>query len=212
MKFSYTLSSEGSTDQMLVPVINWVIEANSSCPYEGTWASPSVYENRGKDVETRIAEASRMFPCDILFVHRDVDASSFEARRREIIGAAELVRPPCLVVPIVPERMSEAWFLFDEDAIRNAADNPRGRRKLPLVSHSVAQRRANPKAILEDALVTAADVSGRRLEQFRQTLSGRKELVARSIENYAPLRNQASFRVFEADVRAAISNRCRDAA
>ncbi|MEO1077329.1 MAG: hypothetical protein AAFX41_15395, partial [Bacteroidota bacterium] len=68
------------------------------------------------------------YPCDVLFVHRDAENASHTADRFGEIDAgvrAADLDLPC--IPIVPVRMSEAWLLFDEMALREAAGRPRGR-------------------------------------------------------------------------------------
>jgi len=92
--------------------------------------------------------------------------------------------------------MTEAWFLFDQDAIRSAAGNPRGRNDLNLPTHAEAARRADPKEILEEALVAASESSGRRLAEFRRDLAARKKMVSEKIENFSPLMVHDSFRRF----------------
>jgi hypothetical protein len=69
-------------------------------------------------------------PIHILIAHRDSDRTSYEIRRAEIQAACDRAQLDSLVVPVVPVRMTEAWLLLDEEAIRKVAGNPRGRNQL----------------------------------------------------------------------------------
>ncbi len=55
-----------------------------------------------------------------------------ESRLAEIKAALESMEGIPVTVPIVPVTMTEAWLLFDERAIRRAADNPAGENSLQL--------------------------------------------------------------------------------
>jgi len=56
------------------------------------------------------------------------------------------------VVPAVPVRMTEAWLLFDEAAIRRAAGCPNGSMPLELPSLKTSEDIPDPKTILHEAL------------------------------------------------------------
>ena len=199
--FRYTLSSEGSTDQMLMPVINWVVEQNSELPYSGVWANPSVFDDKSKDCKTRILQAVNYYPSELIVVHRDVDGATYDVRVKEIRDAAAEAGVVAQVIPIVPERMTEAWFLFDEPAIRLAAGSPGGTAVLSLPNHAAAQRRADPKEILDRAILDASGASGRKLASLRREIVDRRQLVSERIMDFSPLRNHASFRAFEGEMR-----------
>ena len=109
-----------------------------------------------------------LYPCDLLFVHRDAEGVPHRSRVEEIEIAMQEVRavhegaglPPHVVV--VPVRMTEAWLLFDEAAIRRAAGNPNGRVSLQLPPGD-PEEIADPKQLLHDLLRTASELGGRRL-------------------------------------------------
>jgi hypothetical protein len=75
----------------------------------------------------RISRALALFPADLLFVHRDADRGPTATRREEIRRAVAATMANQMTVPVVPVRMTEAWLLIDEAAIRSAAGNPRGK-------------------------------------------------------------------------------------
>src|SRR5262245_4147817 len=148
MSFTYTLTAEGSSDEMLIPLIEWVLARHTTQSFSGRYADPSVFDDRGRDVTTRVQQAIRYFPCDILFVHRDSDSVSGATRTNEVIEGCR--NHVASFVPVVPVRMTEAWFLFDERAIRFAADRLRGVTPLQLPTPAEAARRADPKSLLEE--------------------------------------------------------------
>ena len=67
---------------------------------------------------------------DLLFIHRDADRAGVDARIREISDAINDVGTPQPWVAIIPVRMTEAWLLLDEVAIRTVVGNPNGRTEL----------------------------------------------------------------------------------
>ena len=66
-----------------------------------------------------------LFPCELLFVHRDAEQASIDGRAQEIREALEQCQTPP-VVCVIPVRMQEAWLLFDEAALRKVSVRPRG--------------------------------------------------------------------------------------
>ncbi len=196
----YVLVSEGGDDRMLFAPIQWLLEQHCSVPFSGDWANPGALEDKSRDLAIRMSEVKKFFPADLYFVHRDTDTFDRPTRVTEIQTAIVKSGVEQPYVCVVPVRMTEAWFLFSEDAIRRAADRSRGRGPLNLPSHSESQRRADPKAILEDKLALASELTGRRLSQFRAEIGRRKSLVAAGISDYTPLRQHLSFRQFEEEL------------
>lgn len=100
----------------------------------------------------RIRESVRLYPCDLLFVHRDADREARDKRVEEIETAVTDTRldsaTPCVCV--IPVRMQEAWLLCDEEAIRYAAGNRNGRQSLELPILNQLETVADPKLVLAD--------------------------------------------------------------
>ena len=134
MRLRYTLLADGSSDRVLIRLIDWVIQQTGlSVTFQSQWADPAVIAESGGSLPERMRSALRKYPTDLLVVHRDSERAPFEDRLREIHEAinksAALPGASCAVVPV---RMTEAWLLLDEMAIRRAAGNPNGRMKLDL--------------------------------------------------------------------------------
>jgi hypothetical protein len=107
-------------------------------------------------------------------------------------------------VPVVPVRMTEAWLLVDERAIRQAADNPNGSAPLGLPALRHIESLPDPKQVLRRALETACQKKGRRLAQFRRGLSWRVQRVADLMQEFQRLRELSAFQQLETDTRVAL--------
>jgi hypothetical protein len=132
----------------------------------------------------------------IVFVHRDGETATLEARLQEFTGVVR-----ANVVPVVPIRMTEAWLLVSGPAIARAADRPGTDVSVPLLSQLEAM--ANPKQELEDRLLNAAgNPSGRRRKRFQQSMVDRRINVATLIDDFSPLEALPAFQQFQADLAA----------
>jgi hypothetical protein len=194
----YTLVTDGTSDRALFPIIRWaLLQTGTELPLIPLWAIP---RSRGGTV-SRIPDAIEDSLCDLLFVHRDAEKEDPENRYTEIKDGLSTLADPPPIVCIVPVRMTEAWLLFDEAAIRRAADNPNGKVKLHLPSMKSVESLPDPKEVLNDLLCTACDFKGRRLDRFQRDLAARRIRVADFITDYSLLRRLSSFQRFEEDTR-----------
>jgi len=91
--------------------------------------------------------------------------------------------------------MQEAWLLFDEVALREAAGNPRGRQPLELPRLRDVEQLPDPKADLHRLLWTAQGEHIRR--RRRVTPAALAHRVAELIEDFAPLRAIEAFAALE---------------
>ena len=107
--------------------------------------------------------------------------------------------PP--TVPVVPVRMTEAWLLFDENAIRWAASNPNGSDPLPIPMREVEDL-PDPKDVLHEALRVASGLSGRRRQKFN--VRDAVHRVGEYIDDFSPLRRLNAFQRLEEDLATAL--------
>ncbi len=116
----------------------------------------------------KIAAAAELFPADVIFVHRDADREEPEKRREGIANAIETIEEhrPTRWIPVIPVRMTEAWLLVSEGALRAASGNPNGRAPLQLPPLRDLEGVANPKEVLKTLLLEASELSGRRRKKF----------------------------------------------
>lgn len=202
----YTLLADGASDRCLRRILDWVLNQVPDLPPSGfvsQIADLRGYRRPPSGLKQRIEAAYRQLPCDVMFIHRDAEAEAIGRRLEEIRRAAEEADIPPYV-PVVPVRMTEAWLLIDERAIRRAADNLHGTEKLPIPRLQRLEDQPDPKSLLHDCLVIASEKSGHRSDRFRRDLPGRVHRVADLIEDFSPLRQLPAFRSFEETARRVI--------
>lgn len=197
----YTLLSDGSSDRALLPLLTWLLQVNGvQRPIQPEWADLRRLPRPPQTLTARIRVALDLYPCDLLFIHRDAERQAPELRRGEIGRALQEMtntgpsKPP--VVCVIPIRMQEAWLLFDESAIRKAAANPNGRQPLTLPPVAEAEAIADPKALLHELIRSASGLHGYHL----QKLIIRPARVTEFMEDFSPLRAVSAFQRLEADV------------
>jgi hypothetical protein len=105
-------------------------------------------------------------------------------------------------VAVIPVRMQEAWLLFDEAAIRRAADNPAGRTPLGLPPLTQCEGLPDPKALLHEILREASGLGARRREKMNVSRAARR--IPDFIGDFTPLRCLPAFATLEADIGEAI--------
>jgi hypothetical protein len=204
----YTLLSDGSSDRMLMPILDWLLRQH--CPehaVEPVWADLGRLPQPPKILPERIKRALELYsPCDLLFIHRDAEKECYETRHDQIINALEgLEAPPAICV--IPVRMQEAWLLFDEPAIRKAAGNPNGRISIDIPALASVERLPNPKQVLFDLIGKSSEASGARLKKLKSNLHRAAHLVSQNIEDFSPLRNIKAFKNLESELRTVILQR-----
>ncbi len=201
----YTLVSDGSSDRALLPILSWLlVEHRVLYPIQADWADLGRLPNPPRDLGSRIRLSLDLYPCDLLFVHRDAERQSYTQRKSEIINTLARIntsRNPAVCV--VPVRMMEAWLLFNEVAIRKASGNPNGQTPLLLPELTRLEKLSDPKKVLHQLLKDASEHHGRRLRRFDVRHSVR--LVANYVDDFPKLRELSAFRALEDDVKNVIN-------
>lgn len=206
----FTLIGEGSTDDALMPIIQWLLEHPSlgllpDVEIDARFVSRELFPGE-YGLEEHIAATFQDIPSNLIFVHQDADAPTATVHAREINvaipNARRQVRDLSPAIPVVPVREMEAWLLIDEPAIRRVARNPHGRAGLSLPRVHEIESCLAPKAILRDALRAASELPRRRWTRVDRI---RPRDVADEIEDFSPLRQLPAFRAFETDVRRVIA-------
>lgn len=192
--------TDGSSDTVLIPIARWVLSAHTTKDIELRWADLRGLRDPPRGLANRIAAAVDLFPCDLLFVHRDAERDPPDHRHVEIASA----RPSTVrTVPVVPVRMQEAWLLHDEPALRRAAGRPSDRTPLGLPLPARAEEIPDPKQLLHNALLVASGFRGRRAQRFRPSAAAHR--LADLIDDWSPLRRLPAFQRFEADTVTALT-------
>ena len=200
-----TLLGDGSSDNLLMRPIRWLLW--DTCPEVEPrieFADLRRMPAPPRSLADRVRCALQAFPADVLLVHRDAERMTRANRaseiRREVDDIAEELNTH--YVCVVPVRMTEAWLLVSERAIRVAAGNPNGSVVLDLPCANDIERVEDPKKRLTDLVTRATELPDRRLRGFRPR--ARFHRIAELIDDYSALRQLSAFKEFEHELRGAL--------
>ena len=154
------------------------------------------------ELSERIDRSIDLYPCDLLFVHRDAETESCTRREAEIHESwrASTQGHALPVITVVPVRMQEAWLLIDAAALRRVAGNPAGRQPLDMPDVARLEDLPDPKQLLHELLRDASGLHGRRLRHFKRDVGSRVHRLAEQIDDFSPLRELPAFRRVERQV------------
>lgn len=144
---------------------------------------------------------------DLLFVHRDADSAGAGARLGEIANAVGAVAGAQDWVGVVPVRMTEAWLILDEAAIRTAVGKPNGRTPLDLPTAHKAERRADPKDIFANAFLATSEATGRRRQRIERDFGRLRRRLLVNLPIHGPVTQLTSWAKFRDDTLQAIGAR-----
>lgn len=194
-----TLVTDGPFDRVLLRHVSWLLRRllPDTTPVESQWADLRGSRDAPKGLAEKIIRAVGLFPCELLVVHRDSETSLPDPRFEEVRRA--LLEASCEIpaIAVVPVRMTEAWLLFDQQAIRRTAGNPNGSTSLPIPTTRWDEL-PDPKQVLHDALRAASGLAGRRRKKFR--VSEAAHWVSEYTDDFSPLLNLPAFARFAADL------------
>lgn len=199
----FTLVSDGASDRALLPVLSWLLRQHTRCGLQPQWADLRILRKPPRNLEERIKTALELYPCDLLFVHRDAERESYETRVAEIRRYLQGDLSKLPAVCVVPVRMQETWLLFDEAALRLAADNPRGTMPLSMPPLERLEEVPDPKNVLYELLSRACGLRPGRLRRFQPSI--RIHRLAELIEDFSPLRRLPAFQALETDIATLVA-------
>jgi hypothetical protein len=205
----YTLLADGSSDRALLRLLDWLlVESGVASPLIPQWVDLGrLFLPRHPTLAEKIAIGLDHYPCNLLFVHRDAENAHPVERRREIdlayAAISDRVSQLPVCVAVIPVRMTEAWFLCDELAIKAAAGNRHYTDSLNLPPLADLEQLSDPKALLHDRLKRASCLRGRRLKNFSVHASAQR--VVEFMDDFAPLRSLVAFRSLEDSVRQVVA-------
>ena len=208
----YTLVTDGSSDIALIPILTWLLRENGvAYTIQSEWADLNrVPNSKRRQLEDKIYWSLDLYPCELLFVHRDAEGEARETRVREITtaitNADTFVSAVSCVVPI---RMQEAWLLFDEVAINHAAGNPSNHESLNLPLINRLEDLPDPKTELHERLKQASNLGRRRLATFQ--VSQRARRVTQFVKDFSPLRRLSAFAALESELQQIVEQQGWDA-
>ncbi|OQY27356.1 MAG: hypothetical protein B6244_10870 [Candidatus Cloacimonetes bacterium 4572_55] len=210
------LLSEGSSDHALIPILTWILEknANTNCSLDfkridlsgvrtqNILKKPTKEKKKISPLGRKLITALLREPCDLLFIHRDADKVGRKKRIEEINKAWEEAKKEIEKIPlfisVIPVKMSEAWLLVDEQAIRKAAGNESGKIPLTLPKIGKLEELSNPKKKLFDLLKKASGKKGRNLEKFNCRTA--RTQVTEHIKDFSPLQELSAFKALKEDI------------
>lgn len=202
----YTLIADGPSDRRLTHVIDWCLSIHTLTPYTSQFADFRGLPTPPASIKDKILFAHSLFPSDLIFIHRDIEALGSEQARIDEIHSgyidAKIELPAiCPYIPITPALMQEAWFLFNEPAIKQASGNPSCRKRLNLPNKNKVEK-IHAKDCLRKMLVDASELEGRHLQRFNvaQAIYRLSELI----QDFSPLRGLTQFDKFEANLKQAV--------
>lgn len=137
---------------------------------------------------------------DCVFVHRDAEGQDPELRHAEVstgVKAGGFSGPAVAVVPI---RMTEAWLLLDERLIRQVAGHPTGRAHLGLPPQSRVEDIADPKAVLQSALMAASEARGRRRKTMRSRFGAHRHQLLERLDPDGPVQLLSAWKRLGKDI------------
>jgi hypothetical protein len=184
-------------------MLEWLLGECSSRTFQPQWADLRMLPTPPRSLAERVRTAVEIYPCDLLFIHRDAEREPREVRVREIQQQIGTLGAPAIC--IVPVRMQEAWLLFDEKALRRAAGNPNGRTSLALPEIEEVEQIPDPKELIHGMLRQASELPSRRLRRFNSAAAIHR--LAELIDDFSPLRALPAFQALESDVRTLLAER-----
>jgi hypothetical protein len=200
-RLRYTLVSDGSSDRALMPLLKWLMQEHMpDWAVDDQWADFTNLRKPPRTLDQRITQSLKLYPCDLLIVHRDAERAARATRVREITRAIHGIDALPQVCFAIPVRMMEAWFLFHKDAIREASGNRNG--TVPLLLPPAPDTLSNPKRVLYDLLRDASERGGRKLKKFKPDVCLHR--LADLIRDYSPLRCLRAFVEFEDEMKASL--------
>jgi hypothetical protein len=199
---TYTLLGDGSSDRLLDYPIRWALTSLGVSVELGQWADLRYASPRPTTLPDRARAALELYPAELLLVHRDAERIPLGTRLREVESAVRTVAKQH--VAVVPVRMTEAWFLHDEAAIRRASGNPNGMVALSLPTPASVEHDVDPKSTLQNALVRAAELNAERSKKKKAEFPQMRARTAELIADFAPLKGTPAFQSFLSALESAL--------
>lgn len=198
--------ADGSSDEPLGRHVEALARRHAVNLVVVTPAFDRMHDPPGRRVRARLERMLRIdHEFDVLIVHRDAERASVAHRLDEIRAATLSAGIDWPTIPVIPVRMTEAWLLLDERAIREVAGRPTGKDPLDLPSLANVESDPDPKARLQRALATASGLSGRRLREFRRDFPEYRRQLLDRLDRTGPVRDLQAWQALERATRDAMT-------
>lgn len=168
---SFAFVAEGTSDLLLKSLIESVLIDLGADEVVGYEVTASQFEFvGGRRIIDKLGFLKKNFEhVDLYVVHRDSDNSGYESRFDEIMNAANSHNVGEKTVPIITEKMLEAWLLADREFLRIVAGNSSYRGDYNGINFSSLEAIADPKKVLENILCEINGCDGVKLKRFKKT-------------------------------------------
>ena len=84
-EINYTLLSDGSSDRALIPILSWLLrDLGVASAITANWADLRGIPRPPKKLPERIRSDIELFPCQLLFIHRDAERAQPDSSKIEI--------------------------------------------------------------------------------------------------------------------------------
>jgi hypothetical protein len=141
---------------------------------------------------------------DLVIVHRDAEGQTPDERIEEVRAGIRSVSDELSFIAVVPIRMTEAWLLVDQGAIRRVAGRPSGSEPLDLPALSDIEQVPDPKTMLRRALETASGARGRRLRAFQRDFGAQRRRLLEALDLTGPVTTLGAWQDLEATVESVV--------
>ena len=199
------LLADGASDLPLAGHVELICEQHGYAVDVAPIANSQLPSGTGRTVAARLDAILRNDPdFTLAFIHRDAEREDYEKRASEVIEGAAEAGFPGPAVPIVPIRMTEAWLLLDEAAIRQVAGRPSSTCDLNLPNARDVESIPDPKEALREALVRASGARGRRLSSLNRRFSTHRRILLERMDPRGEVSQLSSWKTFVRDTRQAL--------
>ena len=142
-----TLLADGSSDQVLLPILQWLLDNHCNSITRLRFANPLQTASRG--LQERISAALDLYPCHVLFVHRDAERDEPTNRQQEIERAWHIVEREQHLVTVVPVRMTEEELASVRQATRGILQDATCTMSISIERRLIDQAMSTPDTTFE---------------------------------------------------------------
>lgn len=200
MNPDYILISDGTSDRVLLHIIDWTFLTVLGREVNGERADFSFQKRPPISLAEKISAAANLYETGLIIIHRDAEKETIHDRDKEIETAIEAANSAGKTLKIIPVRMTEAWLLFDAEAILKTAAAAKNTVMPVLPDFKKLEMLPDPKETLSELLRKASGLAGRRLKKLNVPFL--IQLLPQFINDFSPLEKLPSFQHFRQQIEA----------
>ena len=193
----YALISDGTSDRVLLKIIDWTFYHFLNLETSGERADFYYSKTKPQSISEKVELVIEQYDdLDFIVIHRDAERETYEKRVEEIEKELTLIKNQSLTsIPVIPVRMTEAWLLFDSKAIASASGNPNLPDLPALPPLNTVETLRDPKSLLEKLIKDSCGLRSRGLKKLntRHCI----QLIPDFVEDFSPLLTIPSYQRFK---------------